>query len=218
MKSFDASTLAMLASGRAVKRDLLQFFLVSGTYGFWTGLGTLTYNGQDYVGAGQLISIQPLAQGMDLSSIPLVLKLNSIPNSNLTPDILASIDAEDYHQKVAIFSTAYIDPDTRTVLSVERWFRGYIDKVEHQDQIGGGAALVCNLESKSRDHLKKGYRTRSDSDQRLINSNDGGFVYCATAGDQTVIWGRASGSVSQQVNNHSGRSGGTGGNAGGNSR
>lgn len=199
MKSFDSTTLALLASGRLAKRDLLLFSLPDGDHGFWTGLGILPFNSVNYVGAGELVSIQPLTQTMDLSSMPVLVELTSIPNSALTPDVLATVESEQYHQQPAVLSTAYINPDTRAVVSVQRWYRGYIDKIEHQDQVGGQAVLSCNLESKSRDHLKKGYRTRSDADQRLINVNDGGLSFSAVAGQQQIIWGQSTTSAQGQL-------------------
>lgn len=190
MRSFDSDTLAMLASGRAVARDLLLFDLGSGLYGFWTGVGVLTYQDVDYVGAGRLIGIEAPAGVSDLSSVPLVVTLSAIPDSALSPDVLGTIEAEQYHQRPVVISRAYIDPDSRAVLSVERIYRGYVDRIEHEDQVGGGAVLRGYLESKARDHGKRGHRTRSDTDQRRIDAADGGLRHAATAGSQTIYWGR----------------------------
>lgn len=190
MKSFDSSTIAMLASGRAVSRALLEFTFPSDTYRFWTGQGVLTYSGNDYTGAGGLIDIQQIGGVSDLSAVPLLLTLTSVPNSDLSPDVLATIEGESWHQAPVKISRAYFDPDTRALLSVERFYSGYIDKIDHEDQIGGGAVLKAYLESKARDHLKTGYRTRSDSDQRWLNATDGGLTLAATAGVQDIYWGR----------------------------
>jgi hypothetical protein len=168
----------------------MEFTFPSGTYRFWTGQGILTYSGNDYTGAGSLIDIQQIDGVSDLSSVPLLVTLTSVPNSDLSPDVLATIEAETWHQAPVKISRAYIDPDTRTLLSVERFYSGYIDKIDHEDQIGGGAVLKAYSESKSRDHLKTGYRTRSDADQRLINATDGGLMMAATAGVQDIFWGR----------------------------
>lgn len=191
MKTFDSNTLALLASGRAVARDLMLIDLASGLYGFWTGVGVLTYQSIDYVGAGTLIQLEPYAAVADLSAVPLVARLKAVPDSALSPDVLATIESEQYHQRPVVSSRSYIDPDTRAVLSVERCYRGYIDRIEHEDQVGGGAVLVAYLESKARDHTKTGYRMRSDTDQRRINANDGGLRHAAVAATQEIVWGRS---------------------------
>jgi hypothetical protein len=191
MKPFTAATLTSLATGRAIERELMLIDLVSGIYGFWTGTHVFTFNSVDYVGAGQLIQLEATSQANDLSAISLVARLSAIPDSALTPNVLATIESEIYHQRTVTISRAYFHPDTGDLLSVERWFRGYIDRIEHEEDIGGAFQLVAYLESKSRDHLKTGHRLRADSDQRRIKANDGGLRYAATASQQQLLWGRA---------------------------
>lgn len=204
MKPFTAATLTSLATGRAIERELMLIDLVSGIYGFWTGAGVFTFGGVDYVGAGQLIRLESANQVMDLSAVSLVARLSAIPDTSLTPNVLATIEAEIYHQRPVTISRAYFHPDTGVMLSVERWFRGYIDKIDHEEDIGGNFQLVAYLESKSRDHTKTGYRLRADSDQRSINPNDGGLRYAATAAQLEIFWGRyppgtlSSGTVGQR--------------------
>src|ERR1035437_3590077 len=107
MKSFDSSTIAMLATGRAVSRALMEFTFPSGTYRFWSGQGILIYSGNNYNGAGALIDIQKIGGVSDLSSVPLLVTLTSVPNSDLSPDILATIESETWHQAPVKISRAY---------------------------------------------------------------------------------------------------------------
>jgi hypothetical protein len=199
MKSYDADTLTMLATGRAASRGLILFDFPSGIYGFWTGLGPLVYDTVTYIGAGSLIEVEAIGSAADLASRSIVCRLTSVPNSGLTPDTLATIENEQWHQSPVIVSRAYINPDTRALISVERVYRGYVDRIEHQDQVGGGAILAVYLESKSRDHMKRGYRMRGDADQRRVNAADEGLSHAATAGSQDIVWGRNP-QASQQAN------------------
>lgn len=190
MRIINPAALATLAAGRAVSRLLLIFDLPSGTYGFWDGIGLLTYAGRDYVGAGKLLAIDDLELSGGLAPAPVTLQLSAMPEAGLTVDVLATIEDEQYHQRPCTMSRAYFDPDTRALISVERIYRGYIDQIEHAEQVGGGAALVCSLESRSRDHTRVGHRVRGDADQRRIAADDGFFRHAATAGTQKIIWGR----------------------------
>lgn len=191
MKSFDSATLAKLAAGLIAKRDMILFdFDGDGLHGFWLGQGILTYGGVDYVGAGRLIKLNPIGGSADLSAIAVTATLSAVPNSDLTPDLLASIEGYAWHQSPVVISRAYIDIDTRAILSVERMFRGYFDKLDHQEQVGGGYTLLAYFESKSRDHQKKGFRVRGDADQRRVNAIDGGLQYVAVAGNQEIKWGQ----------------------------
>ncbi|MFG1371483.1 DUF2163 domain-containing protein [Xanthobacter oligotrophicus] len=195
MRSFNASTLATLQGGRAVSRGLLLFDFPSGLYGFWDGLGVLTYAGLDYVGAGQVVSVDPLGFVGDLSASSLTIKLTAIPDSDLDPGVLATIEAEQYHQRPVTLSRAYFDPDTLAMLSVERVYRGYVDQITHDYTIGGEAALSCSVESRARDNTRKGWRLRSDADQKRVDAADGGLRHAAISGNQDIYWGKYPGQV-----------------------
>lgn len=191
MKSFDSATLALLASGRISKRDMILFELsVAGLFGFWSGLGTFTYQSVDYVGAGSLIQIDALGGQLGLAASAVTVKLSSVPNSDLTPDVLNSIEDYQWHQAPVVISRAYFNPTTSALVSVERMYRGYVDRIDHEEQVGGQKVLVGYLESKARDHLKRGYRMAGDSDQRRVDATDAGLSGVATAAIQTIYWGR----------------------------
>lgn len=194
MKSFDSDTVALLAAGRVVKRDMILFELsVAGLFGFWTGLEPLTYQSVDYIGAGTLIEINSLGGQLDLAATPVTVKLSSIPNSALSPDVLASIEDYQWHQAPVVISRAFFNPTTRALVSVERMFRGYVDRLEHDHQVGGEHVIVGYLESKARDHLKRGYRMAGDADQRRVDASDASLAGVATAAVHTIQWGRTTG-------------------------
>lgn len=195
MRAYDSGTLALLASGRMVTHALVQFDFPSGTYGFWDGAGQLAYGGLTYVGAGALIGIDEVELPGSLESTAIKLTLTAIPNTDLTPDTLASIEGEQYHGRPVTLRRAYIHPDTRAVVSVERVWRGYLDQVAHDVAIGGQAVLSLSCESRARDLTRRGWRVWSDTDQRRIDPTDGGMRHAAVAGRQTVFWGRTPGSA-----------------------
>lgn len=190
MRIYSAGTLAALAAGRLVERGLLLFDFPSGLYGFWTGAGPITIEGQTYTGAGSLIEVDSIGSSAGLSAVPLVLRLTAVPSSDLSPDVLASIEQEQYHQRPITISTAYFDPDTRGLIAVERVYRGYIDQITHQLQAGGGAVLEAHCESRSLDHARTGFRRRSDADQRRIDAADASFEHAAVVGSVDIYWGR----------------------------
>lgn len=194
MRSFNAATLAMLVSGRAVSRALILFDFASGLYGFWDGSGTLEVSGVTYRGAGGIIRSDAVSLAGSLSSAPMTLVLSSIPDTDLTPAVLATIEAEQYHQRPVTLLRAYFDPDSRALLSVERLLRGYVDRIAH-DESTSGATLTCTVETRARDITRRGHRSRSDTDQRLIAAGDGGLRHAATAGKPDFYWGKYPGQV-----------------------
>jgi hypothetical protein len=191
VKSYDSPTLDLLASGRCAKRDMILLDFAGTLYGFWSGIGTILYQSVTYIGAGRLISIEPIDASIDLSAQPITLKLSSVPDSALTPDVLASIESYPWHQAPVVLSVAYIDPDTRSLVSVHRVSRRRLDTLEHVITAGGEAVLMGRLEPVTFDNAGRGYRMSGDADQRLLDSDDAFFSFAATAGQQTIYWGRA---------------------------
>lgn len=191
MIPFSAPLATSLGTRRAVKRTLLRFDLPSGAYGFWTGTGEITYEGVSYKGFGRLIQIESLSASLDASVAPITVSLSSIPNTALTPDLLATIYDEQWHQQPAILSKAYFDPDTRALISVRRAARRVIDTLVMRESVDGTATLTATLECVVFDNPQRGFIKYGDSDQRLIDPNDAFFSFAATAGQQTIEWGRA---------------------------
>lgn len=190
MRTFDPDTLASLASGRIATRTLLLFDFPSGQWGFWDGVGILAYAGVDYVGIGKLLGADAVTLSGALDGAPLTLTLSSIPDTDLSPDMLASIEAEQYHQRPVTMSEAYFDPASRALLSVERLYRGYVDQITHETTAGGQALLICRAESRSRDVTRAGHRSRTDADQRRIDPDDGALRHAAEAGEVDILWGK----------------------------
>lgn len=191
MKPYDPATLLALGGRRASKRNLLRFDLDEGTFGFWGDSGTLTYQGVPYVGAGKYLQIDQLGGASDFSVSPIEVRLSSIPDQALTPDVLASIFTYTWHQRPAIIYDAYLDPDTRDVIMIERVARRVIDTIDMVERAGGGAELVGRLQPLNFDNPNRGFLRYSDPDQRLIDPLDGFFKFAAMVGSQTIDWGRA---------------------------
>jgi hypothetical protein len=190
MKNYDPATLAALGDRRAVTRFMLRFDLPEGAYGFWSDRGKITYNGLEYVGAGSLISIEDISGASDLSVEPITVHLSSIPNTALTPGVLATIHGYQWHQAPATLYTAYFHPDTRALIMVERIARRRIDTIDDVSTVGGPAELVAKLQPLNLDNPQRGFMVYGDADQRLIDADDGWLAFAATAGTQTISWGR----------------------------
>lgn len=189
MKAYSQEVLDLLDSGEIVERGMLLFDLPSGLYGFWDGGYDLVHEGITYL-PGKVIQVEDATFGSNLASTSLVLRLSAIPDTDLTEDVLATIEQEDYHQRPVTISIMYIHPETREIIGVEREYRGYIDKIEHNYSVGGNAELMCYLESRARDHSRQGHRTRNDEDQKRILSNDKFFSHAGLSGSTPIYWGR----------------------------
>jgi len=191
MRDIDNIELGKIKSGDYAKAELILFDLVEGLFGFWRGSGPLTVNGITYTGAGSLLEIDAVNAGVDLSASPLNVKLRAIPETDLSPDLLATIDSYGYKDRPVTLSFAYFDRTNGSLaLTVPVW-RGYVDKVDHDETVGGDYVLIGRLEPRSLDHSRTGHRTRSDADQRAMDPNDRFFEHAATVHTETLYYGKA---------------------------
>jgi hypothetical protein len=191
MKPFDTATTLALGKRRAAKATLIQFVLDEGTFGFWTRSGDFVYQGVTYRGAGKFISLETVSTAGNFAVTPITVKLSSIPDAALTPDVLGTVFDYTWHQRPAVIYDAYIDPDTRAVIKVERIARRLIDTIEMIEAVDGAAQLVARLMPLNFDNPNRGYFRYGNSDQRLIDPDDGYFKFSATAGTVQIEWGRA---------------------------
>jgi hypothetical protein len=198
-RSYDVNDQAALDAHVVSSRMLVRLDLAQGVFGFWTGIGILAYGGVNYVGAGSLLSIEGIKQSSDLSSVQVVGRLTGIANSDLTPDVLASIETYTYHQRECIIYSAYFNESDTMIGAPEIEFRGYIDRIVHTDNADGQAAIEVHLESRFRDHQKSGYRVRSDQDQRNIDPTDEGMRHVTKVSSEKVTFGKVSEATAQQT-------------------
>lgn len=189
VQSIDTDTLNSLETGRGDARTLVLFQLGSGNYGFHTGLGPHTYNGVTYVGAGSLLDSGDIEEGANGEVISITLTLSAVPNSELSPDVLASIESETYHLRPVSIYTVYYDPDTGTELSTELEWVGEIDQITHLDRGGGNAVLAASCSSKSFEYQRIGYRMRDDRDQKIVFADDRGLRHATKSASERIRWG-----------------------------
>jgi hypothetical protein len=199
MRAVTPATQAALDAGSIIERELILFDFVEGLFGYWSGIGPFTYNGVVYQGAGTLIEVDTIKQGSNLEAEGLSVKLTEVPNSDLTPDVLATVESYTYHQRPVQLMSAFFDATTYALLSVELIFSGYIDQVVHDNNVEGNAYVEGRLESRFRDHQRRGYRVRSDADQKRIAAIDSGLRHVGVVATETILFGRTISQAAQQA-------------------
>jgi hypothetical protein len=167
----------LLEEGRIAIRSLIRISLPSGTIGFWNGVGTLTYESVDYV-QNHFLRIDEPVFTTGTSANEFLIEMPESADFGITPDILASIEEEDYKNAPILVSDAYFDPDTRALLHVEPMLSGYVDYIDHSFD-GTEFKLVGHLESSAIDNHREGYRGANHEDQQLVSPGDTFFEHAA---------------------------------------
>lgn len=189
MRSFSPELLSLMASQEIVARNLIRFDLGSGAYGLTDDVVNLDFEGLTYRPGANLLDVEAIGGAVGMAAVGLVVRLASRPNSDLTPTVLATIEQEDYIGRLATLHRQYRLADGTHVQTIRMW-RGTIDRLTHEEQPGGTAALVANLESRALDFQKSGHRVFGPADQAAVDPTDRFFEHAATAGTVELFWGR----------------------------
>lgn len=190
MHEVGSAGLAALDAGSYIENWFILFDFPSGLHGFHLGAGPIELNGVTYNGAKSLFTIEQVDATADLSASPITVTLRSVPNTALTPDVLATIHDEDYKNRPVTLTRVLFSRATGEIVHAFRWWGGFVDTVEEVETVGGDAAIVGTFEPRSLDHSRRGYRVRGDADQKLIDPADRFFEHAATAPTEKLPYGR----------------------------
>jgi hypothetical protein len=125
---------------------------------------------------------------MQLTAKNIELTLRSVPDSALTPDVLATIESEIYVQKPVTLLDFFFDEDWALIESVAVW-RGLIQQFTHEHDGNGGALLKCQADSREIMFTRKGWAVRTVHFQKQFNATDASFRYCGHASSKRIYWG-----------------------------
>lgn len=185
MKTIATDAMTAIEAGEAIVTGAVQIVPVSGTTLYlWGGYGPITFDGNTYLGLGDKAIAQKtngaiggVAQGYTLSL------------SGVEPAALALLDADEVKSAGVTLYRLIFGPDGKTLLDFSVFDRGRGDALTSDETIGGEAAINFAVESAARSLGKSGARSRSDADQRIIDSTDGYFKNTAYAGEKKLYWG-----------------------------
>lgn len=211
-------TAEMLAEfeGPAMQPVLLaQMDFDSESLYMWTGIGTISFQGNDYIGAGNLISVSTMEETQNLEAKGIVCTLNGIPSSLVAVDLLELSRGRPFRMWLGAVDTSagaskllkddnfelykddgssllYKDETgvvTPNALVVEpyRIFTGLMDVIEFLDD-GNTAILRLSVESTQLLGTRtKVYRYTSE-DQKKKYPDDKGLDLVNQLQDKQVIW------------------------------
>lgn len=198
MQAIDSAIQAALDAGILIKRGMIVFEFGSGIYAFWDGSAPLVWNAITFNPHNSLLDVSPVNQSGNLASSALTVTLRAVPAAGLTPDVLSTIEDEDYKNRPVTIYNGFFDAQTRTLLGgapVVIW-EGEVDTITHR-QARGDYHLVTSLESRSRDYTRKGARLRGNKDQQNLFAGDGFLKHADNAATSKEYFGQGTPSTAQ---------------------
>lgn len=183
-----------------------EFDFDSGTIRMWTGIGTLSWNGNNYLGVGNLAGISPVTETQNLQAEGLTFNLSGIPS-----DIVALALTEQYQGRPCRLYLAIVNfmgalaLEDGSVLETEdggglmlessiidtpyRIFSGMMDAIEMSDD-GQTATIALTAENVLMLLKRKKERRYTPEDQKSIYPDDEGLDFINQLQDKKVIWGK----------------------------
>jgi hypothetical protein len=183
MRTLSEDAVAQLNGERLVIGGAARFLIGPG-YRFWSGYDDLTLDGEVFQGIGARALITPISAQSGGAAEGAVIEL-----SGLDPDVAATIENEDYHQRPVTIWRLVFSPDGATLLGSMIFMRGRLDIAPIVE--GETSSIRFTIEGPRRDMGRRGSRIRSDADQRVLGGpTDGAFRNVSVAGRKTLYWGQ----------------------------
>ena len=157
----------------------------SGTIYLHTGLGTLTWGGNSYVGVGKFGAVSPMEEASDLSRTPITLTLSGLPN-----DIISLLATTTVQGRLATVYLGYLSATTRLLVNDPGIiYRGNIDTCKVRQ--GQTVTISLSIESRFAAWSNPVIRRFNNSYQQLRFPGDKGLEYIEQTVNKTIWWGRA---------------------------
>lgn len=183
MKSFSGPAMAAIIDGTAIVEGAVAIMCDPPVY-VWGGPGIIELDGEDYIGLDQRGTAQRTEAMLGGSAGGIVLELSGIDE-----EALEALDADELRQAPAVIRRLIFAGDGKTLLDHHVFDRGRLDEITTVDTVGAAAVIRFSVQDAARGLGQSGQRMCSDSDQRLINPNDGYFKNTAYAGEKMLYWG-----------------------------
>ena len=178
--SLDAQTQLEAASTRPI--FLVSCGFVNETVYLWSGVGTLSWNGQNWQGVGTLGTISAIAETSDTQAQGITLTLSGIP-SNLLTDALSNMSPS----KTATIYLGFLTATGTLVNAPIPVYRGLMDQPEI-NLATETSSITIAVENRLSDLQRARGGRYTEQDQRARHPNDGGLKYVSWLTDQFLNW------------------------------
>lgn len=170
-RGLSATNLAEIAKDHVHEVRLVKLEFDAPVY-IHSGIGTITYDTNDYLGVGDLGKISNTTERLDMTPSSLSLSLNGV-DAGLVSEAL---DAGNFGDEVTLYF-GFRGDDGLLIADPEVEWRGYYD---HASSTGGSESVITIICQHDLAVLSRNDGSRfSDEDQRVRHTGDTGFEFVA---------------------------------------
>lgn len=154
-----------------------------GTLRLWTGQHTLVMSGNEWTGAGQLLSMAPVSETLDVRADGLSLSLSGMPSS-----LVSTMLANARYGKPGKLYFACLTNSGTVIDDPYLTFRGRFDQPEIDDT-GDTCTITVRYENALIDLHRARRRNYTKDDQEIDFPGDKGFDFVPSLQDKSFPWG-----------------------------
>lgn len=180
-RSLPSPMLSAFPSNAMALCYLVDIQLASGAAHVWSGVGSVVWNGNTYLGVGSLGAVGEVSEGSDVRADGTSIALSGIDPALLNDtvnDIQVGAPATVW---LALFSEG-------TIVCAYSLFAGTVDK----PSLGVGPetfTIALGLETRMANLQRPSNRRYTSADQRNYYPLDSGFDWVETLNDIALLWG-----------------------------
>lgn len=185
-----------IAQAQLAPAILAELDFTSGFVRAWNGIGTLAWNGKEWLGTGELMAISQIEETREIEAVGVSLTLSGIP-----PAMVSAAYNEFSQGRAAKVWLGALNLQSGLLVSDPvSIFQGRMDTISDSDD-GAEAVITVTAESNLADLKRMRTRFLTDQDQQRIFPGDRSLRYLSSLQDRPVYWGaRQSSPPLQSVN------------------
>lgn len=207
MRNITSEMSAEITSQSVQPIFLFEALFDSGALRLWTGYGTITFNGEDYTGAGNFIGFTGIEETQALEAKGIVVTLSGVAQSLISIALnegalirnrpfrlyfgavssRRKIELEDSSGVVETEDGFNVLLESQLISTPLRVFSGLMDTIE----INAGAE-TCDIRLSVESELIIGQRSKvsryTDEEQKRLYPNDKGLEYINPLQDKELVW------------------------------
>jgi hypothetical protein len=148
----------------------------------WTGVGTLVWNSQPFIGVGSMAKIGTIQEGTDVHAYGTTVTLSGIDPVLLAECMTDMVPGAQATLWLGLLANGAI------IGTPYQLFNGTMD----QPTVSFGTdtvSITLALETKMLDLSRASNRRYTSADQRLFHPTDSSFGWVESLNDQALIWG-----------------------------
>ena len=183
-RSLTGALQAELAKQALAPIVLVQAQFTSGTIYVWSGIGSLSWNAQTWLGVGNLGSISTISEGTEVEAQGIVIGLSGIPAA-LIVQILGECRP---NAPVKVWLGA-VDSAGAVIADPYQAFSGRMDVPEIEEG-ADTCEIKIHVENRLIDLGRARERRWTHEDQKIDYPTDLGFEYVASLQEWNGLWGK----------------------------